>query len=134
MTPTTIYDLDGQPQSLSAHQVEAIVKRIGILTGGISGWMGVEIAPGSGWAANVGDDKKLIYDLGLAAALMQVADGDRAVTGVIAHEIAHLRETDETPMPDGVDKRLAHHMLNLVEDKRIEILMARSFPGAAIPI
>lgn len=131
----TISDLDGNAVRLTPTQIEALVKRVGILTGGISGWMGVSIEPGPGWMANVGVDKRLVYDLGLAAALMAVEKGDRAITGVIAHEIAHLRDTDEIKWPRAVkDKKLAHHMLNLVEDKRIEIIMAREFPGMAEPI
>lgn len=136
MTPLNDTHIAGS--ALTQKDVNGLVRRIGVLTAGMSGWMHVQVVPGNHWAATVGADKTLIYDLGLAAELARGVGGSDAITGVIAHEIGHLRATDNPRFAKAdVSEEVraeAFHMLNLVEDKRIEIIMAREFPGMASKI
>lgn len=120
-----------RPVEFTDRYITGLIRRIGIMTGGLSGYLDVSIEPGPGWAANVGTNKALMYDLGLAATLAKLERGEDAITGVIAHEIAHLRASDPPEFDDVDDADIpdAHRLANLVEDKRIEIVMSREFPG-----
>lgn len=123
---------------LTHREVAALVARTKIMTGGLSNMLYVEVVPGAGWAANVDPDHPtLMYDVGLAAILAGKPQGDAALTGVIAHEIGHLRSTDALDTMPGVEQKdipYAHDLLNLVEDKRIEIIMSRTLPGIGAKI
>jgi Mg-chelatase subunit ChlD len=108
--------------TMTEKEIDQLVHRIDVLAGGLSGRAGVRIGPGPGWAANV-KDGELYYDLGLASLL-----SDEKRLGVIAHEIGHLRFTGGYRKPAGSDEAF-HHLVNVFEDRRIELLMVEEFPG-----
>ena len=61
-----------------------------------------------------------------------------AQEGILAHEAAgHLRYTDFAPwhrlagtVKSGKDDHLIHHFVNIIEDARINHLLAQDFPGS----
>jgi uncharacterized protein YegL len=124
-----------KPVSISAvgqmtqDDVDRLVHNMGALAGAYSNMWGVWLTPGTHWSANPRTGE-LTYDLALAAIL-----DDDGRTGVMLHEIAHLRYTGNFSLPksmtDDDDRKYAAYLINLFEDARIERRFVGEFPGAA---
>ena len=48
---------------------------------------------------------------------------------LLAHEIGHALFTPQDEWKEGIDKKIPHSYLNIVEDARIEKLIKRKYPG-----
>lgn len=130
--PVTVRDIlnPGETRTLSDGEVARIVRLCEGLGSALSSRMGIKVRAGNGWAADP-DSMELIYDLGTAAIL-----NDRARVGVIAHEAGHLRVTDhydKDALPATAKSHPGefHILANSFEDRRMELLMSKEFPGLA---
>jgi hypothetical protein len=60
-------------------------------------------------------------------------DGDETLLGLVRgytdHESAHIRATDFSVLTAGTISPLTKHIWNVIEDWRVENILARSFPG-----
>ena len=52
---------------------------------------------------------------------------------LLAHEIGHALFTPQDEWKEGIDKKIPHSYLNIVEDARIEKLIKRKYPGLSQP-
>ena len=52
---------------------------------------------------------------------------------LLAHEIGHALFTPQNEWKEGIDKKIPHSYLNIVEDARIEKLIKRKYPGLSQP-
>ena len=52
---------------------------------------------------------------------------------LLAHEIGHALFTPKDEWKEGIDKKIPHSYLNIVEDARIEKLIKRKYPGLSQP-
>ena len=118
---------DPRTDQFTQGDVDRLVHRMGALAGGYSNMWGVFLTPGNRWAADPSTGE-IEYDLGLAA--MLDTDGQ---TGVMLHEIAHLRYTGNFSVPSSLtdprDRKYAGFLINLFEDARIEKLLVGEYPG-----
>jgi hypothetical protein len=52
---------------------------------------------------------------------------------ILAHEIGHALFTPQDECKEGIDKKIPHSYLNIVEDARIEKLIKRKYAGLSQP-
>ncbi len=127
---------DGQKEALaelvgtpmSQQQVNKLMGTIQVLSSAMSNMTGTYMTPGDHWRANV-ETGEIEYDLGLAAALDR-----RAQIGISGHEIGHLRFSQSVKFHRDWSRRDSEwvfHIVNILEDRRIEDLMVADFPGLA---
>jgi uncharacterized protein with von Willebrand factor type A (vWA) domain len=115
-------------RKLTQREVNALMDTLQVLSSAMSNMAGTYFTAGDHWRANV-ETGEITYDLGLAAALDREAQ-----IGVSGHEIAHLRFTQSVKFKRGWsrgDSDWVFHIVNILEDRRIENLMVAEFPGLA---
>ena len=114
------------PRQMTQREVNKLMDTLQVLSSAMSNMVGTYFTAGDHWQANV-ETGEITYDLGLAAALDREAQ-----IGVSGHEIAHLRFTQSVKFKrkwSAGDMELVFHIVNIIEDRRIETLMCAEFPG-----
>jgi uncharacterized protein YegL len=118
-------------KQMTQREVTRLMDTIQVLSSAMSNMLGTYMTASDHWRAHV-DTGEIEYDLGLAAALDREAQ-----IGISGHEIAHLRFSSGAKyrrVKSERDRKWAHDLTNMLEDRRVELLMVADFPGLAAPI
>lgn len=109
--------------------VAKLMRQTRILTGGLSRTTGIRVVLGDSWRIDL---KAKVLTASVPHAALLSESGRR---GVIVHENAHAvftRDLDYQrllPVGQQPHTRQIHHLMNCMEDRRIELLMANRYPG-----
>lgn len=83
----------------------------------------IKLRPGNGWAANL-KTNELFYR---EEDVLNLEEDH--VLGMLLHEIAHIRYTTHTDLPEK-NKEILHSTMNMLEDLAIENLIGQDYPNA----
>jgi uncharacterized protein with von Willebrand factor type A (vWA) domain len=109
--------------------VAKLMRQTRILTGGLSRMTGVKVVLGDSWRIDL---KRKVLVASVPHASLLSESGRR---GVIVHENAHAVFTKDIdyekllPPDEQRHVRHIHHLMNCMEDRRIELRMAQRYPG-----